>query len=345
MLINTEKDVPAEVKGWNWGAFLFTWIWGLFNNTWIALLALIPGVHFVMMFVLGNKGNEWAWQNKNWASVEQFHLAQRQWALYGVLGWGGLAVIFLLLPFTLISWKASTEIPEIRQIIDDFNPHRKFCNLALASAETDDRCYRTYGRPLQVRGQIYAAHDWRRGVSEMSIPVRGPRGEGVVYVRAQGNPASHDFRIERAEMANQQERFLLNTSRGNWQERADVRVAAAIPARNVFNAREPVGSDDAEELYREALSRIEQDEKVSRLLGNQITATVENATVNNHGPMGTAEFKVGLQGNGNAGMLDLKGMRSMGKWVFDGADLEIRTATGSETVQYPSMIPEAVPAR
>ena len=73
------KDVPQEVKGWNWGAFGLSWIWGLGNDTYIALLALVPIIGFFMIFILGAKGSEWAWQNGNWKSVEDFKNRQRKW--------------------------------------------------------------------------------------------------------------------------------------------------------------------------------------------------------------------------------------------------------------------------
>jgi hypothetical protein len=58
-------EIPAEIDRWNWGAFLLNWVWGVGNNTFIALLTLIPGVGFVMIFVLGAKGR-WAWRNGRW---------------------------------------------------------------------------------------------------------------------------------------------------------------------------------------------------------------------------------------------------------------------------------------
>jgi Cytochrome oxidase complex assembly protein 1 len=87
--------IPPEIDRWNWGAFLFNWIWGIGNNTYIALLALIPVVGIVMMFVLGAKGSRWAWRNGRWDSVEHFKRVQRKWAiwgfviLFGVLALGG----------------------------------------------------------------------------------------------------------------------------------------------------------------------------------------------------------------------------------------------------------------
>ena len=77
--------VPEEVKGWNWGAFVLTWIWGICNGVLIALLSLIPLFNFIWAFVLGVKGNEWAWRNKKWDSVEHFKSTQRSWNIAGIV--------------------------------------------------------------------------------------------------------------------------------------------------------------------------------------------------------------------------------------------------------------------
>ena len=87
--------VPPEAQRWNWGAFFLTWIWGLGNQVYIALLALIPLVGLVMIFVLGAKGNEWAWRNKRWDSVEHFVRVQKKWAAWGV----GIFLVIVLLSF------------------------------------------------------------------------------------------------------------------------------------------------------------------------------------------------------------------------------------------------------
>jgi hypothetical protein len=79
--------VPQEIKKWSWGAFLLNWIWGIGNSVWIALISLIPIplIGLIMMFVLGAKGNEWAWQSKKWESIERFQKTQRAWAIAGVI--------------------------------------------------------------------------------------------------------------------------------------------------------------------------------------------------------------------------------------------------------------------
>jgi len=98
-----DSEVPPVIITWNWGAFFLSVIWGLSNRTYIALLTLIPVVGIPMVFVLGFKGNEWAWQNKRWKSIEQFQHVQKLWSIWGIFFFifGTLASIFaasILLP-------------------------------------------------------------------------------------------------------------------------------------------------------------------------------------------------------------------------------------------------------
>ena len=90
--LGKQAQVPSEVRGWNWGAFFLNWIWGIGNSTYIALLMFVPIVNLVMPFVLGAKGNEWAWRNRAWRSVEQFKATQRKWA------WSGFIVVLVIIP-------------------------------------------------------------------------------------------------------------------------------------------------------------------------------------------------------------------------------------------------------
>lgn len=87
------KEIPEGVKGWSWGAFLLNWIWAIGNKTWIGLLALVPYLGFIMAIVLGIKGREWAWQNNDWASVEEFDRVQRAWSKWAIIIIGGLIVV------------------------------------------------------------------------------------------------------------------------------------------------------------------------------------------------------------------------------------------------------------
>ena len=87
-------DIVA--KKFNWGAFLLSWIWGLGNKTFITLIvfvisfiAMIPFLGWIALLGVqiwfGIKGNEWAWQNKRWDSIEEFHSVQKKWAIAGVI--------------------------------------------------------------------------------------------------------------------------------------------------------------------------------------------------------------------------------------------------------------------
>jgi len=89
--------LPDGIKGWSWGAFFFNWVWAIGNKTWIGLLAFIPYVGFIMAFILGFKGREWAWQNKHWENVEHFNHVQKLWSIWALV----LFVLALLLGIIL----------------------------------------------------------------------------------------------------------------------------------------------------------------------------------------------------------------------------------------------------
>jgi hypothetical protein len=76
--------VPPEIQGWNWGAFLLNWIWALAHKAWLGfVLSFFLGI--VGAIVCGLKGNEWAWQNNRYQSVEHFRESQGKWTKWGVI--------------------------------------------------------------------------------------------------------------------------------------------------------------------------------------------------------------------------------------------------------------------
>ena len=93
--LGKNSPIPPGIKKWSWGAFLMGWIWGIGNKVWIALLVFIPLVNLVMPFILGAKGNEWAWQSKKWVSIEDFHMVQRLWMYWGI-GLSCAAIIYYI---------------------------------------------------------------------------------------------------------------------------------------------------------------------------------------------------------------------------------------------------------
>ncbi len=94
--MNKYKQVPDEIKGWSWGAFFLSWIWAIGNKTWIGFLVFVPFVGFIFSFVLGAKGREWAWKNKDWESVEHFNKVQKSWDYWGCLIFFITLLIFII---------------------------------------------------------------------------------------------------------------------------------------------------------------------------------------------------------------------------------------------------------
>lgn len=82
---NDPNMVPPGVKKWNWGAFMFNLWWGIGNKVYLSLLCLIPIVNIVMMFILGAKGNEWAWKNNQYRDVEELRRSQESWSRAGLV--------------------------------------------------------------------------------------------------------------------------------------------------------------------------------------------------------------------------------------------------------------------
>ena len=94
------SPIPADIRGWNWGAFLMTILWGLGNGVyWRSFLVIVPVVGIIMPFVLGAKGNKWAWQSKQWDSIEHFKSTQKKWALGGLLLFFATIALLVLMTF------------------------------------------------------------------------------------------------------------------------------------------------------------------------------------------------------------------------------------------------------
>lgn len=102
-------EAPNEIKGWNWGAFMFSIIWGIGNRTYLPLLCLIPFFNIVWVFVCGFKGNEWAWNSGQFLmeDVNTFKEIQKTWNRAGLVWFIiviALIVLYLFLGIALFSY-------------------------------------------------------------------------------------------------------------------------------------------------------------------------------------------------------------------------------------------------
>lgn len=121
--------IPQEIKGWNWGAFFLNFFWGIGNSTYFALLMFVPILNLIIPFILGAKGNEWAWKNRRWIDVQHFKRTQKKWAITGFLLFGvGLPSFFLLIMSALKGEAFDLAVEEIRnssEVVENLGPDIK----------------------------------------------------------------------------------------------------------------------------------------------------------------------------------------------------------------------------
>lgn len=161
--------VPPEINRWNWGAFLLTWIWGIGNSTFIAFLMFVPFVNFIMWFVLGAKGSAWAWQNKQWDSVEDFKRTQRKWAMAGAIV--AVAGVLLAAGMFMAATKAMKNTGAYK--------------LATAELQANPEVAQILGTPIATgipMGNIEVKGT--DGKASLTFSAEGPKGKGIVFVKA-----------------------------------------------------------------------------------------------------------------------------------------------------------------
>ncbi|HIP29307.1 MAG TPA: DUF4339 domain-containing protein [Sulfurospirillum arcachonense] len=161
--------VPSEIKGWSWGAFLLNWVWGIGNSTYIALLMFVPLVNIVMLFVLGAKGNEWAWKNRTWRDVEHFKKTQQKWAITGVVLVCVVTPLFAFSIFSMLKGEAYDQ--------------------SLVLVRSNVEVVELVGEPIEsgyfVTGSIQYNGD--KGNATLYYNITGSKKEAKVYILAHKN--------------------------------------------------------------------------------------------------------------------------------------------------------------
>ena len=109
-----ENNFPNELNKFNWGAFLLSWIWGVMHKKyvtlWILPSVIIPFIGPLALAIwFGIAGNKWAWESKQWASVEEFNEAQKFWVrLWLVLFISSIIILIKLFIFFAIIGSVET---------------------------------------------------------------------------------------------------------------------------------------------------------------------------------------------------------------------------------------------
>lgn len=217
--------LPAEISGWNWGAMLLNWIWGIGNKTWIALLMFVPVVNLVMFFVLGAKGNEWAWRNKKWDSVEHFRAVQRKWALSSVAVIAGIGVLIAVAVFAAAQAMKSS-VPYLQ---------------AAAAVSTDAAVAQAIGTPVEVGGPSGSiSSSGGAGKAEFSFDAKGPKGKGTVSMEA--TESGGQWTIDKLELALESGARFPVASTPRVGKAADAPTAPTAPAPTAAGAATQVGA-------------------------------------------------------------------------------------------------------
>lgn len=169
--VEQTKSTPPEIDHWNWGAFGLTWIWGIANRTPAAWLVLVPVAGWIgMPFVLGLKGNAWAWRNRQWPDVATFQRAQRAWAKRALIAWlaalsaAALGAVFMA--HVLTSSEAF--------------------KLARAQLTSDPAVVEQLGNPIVLgtpRGSL-KVKGGGSGEAQLEFSIVGPKARGRAYVSA-----------------------------------------------------------------------------------------------------------------------------------------------------------------
>lgn len=93
--MDNQITIPAQIKRWNWGAFLLTPFWCMRHGIWSGLLLFIPILGFFIPVILGVKGSQKAWIKNSHEPVDAFLKRQRFWGFSGLFIWIALiALVF-----------------------------------------------------------------------------------------------------------------------------------------------------------------------------------------------------------------------------------------------------------
>ena len=191
----SHSGVPREVQGWNWGAFLLNWIWAIGNRCYFGLLTFVPLFGLAVPFILGWKGNAWAWRKGDWHSVTAFRRAQRRWAQAALLTWCGAIVGAVALYFGITASLKRTAAFELAQ----------------AAIESDPQVTQALGAPLRMGniGGSISKNGGGGGQAELSFAVTGSHGAAKAYAGARQR--AEQWTLEHLELVFDDGRHLVLT--------------------------------------------------------------------------------------------------------------------------------------
>jgi Cytochrome oxidase complex assembly protein 1 len=168
------EPIPPEIKKWNWGAFFLNWIWAIPHGAWVGLILMfVPFVNFIVPFVFGMKGNQWAWKNNRWESVEQFNQVQKKWAKAGVI-----VASFMLIACVGLFFLFYVAFKDSKQY-----------RMSVAAIQKNPEVIRYVGQPFTIEGPqgFNSSEIGPTGEAQINILIKGPKAKVTVSTELEKN--------------------------------------------------------------------------------------------------------------------------------------------------------------
>lgn len=200
---NNIERMPKEIKKWNWGAFFLSFIWGIAHKVYFSLLFFVPFFGLLVPFILGFKGNEWAWKKDNWENVEEFKRSQKKWSRAGIAVVGGSILMGLVM--VMIMFYSIGRMEPVDNALMELNANTEATNYL--------------GDNIQRKGFLFTGSvstTGSTGDANISFPVKGEQSVGKVYMIAKKEMGIWEIKKLVLEIEEENYRFdiLENTSGG-----------------------------------------------------------------------------------------------------------------------------------
>ncbi len=160
------KEIPNEIKRWNWGAFLLAPFWCLRHGVRFGFCLFIPFFALVVPFILGATGNKKAWIAGDYDSVDSFLKKQRFWRN---LGFSAPAIIVLSFLSLMLYLNNSADIQYSFKI-----------------ASSNKRLIEHLGEPIKKdffhAGILYDNNDKQLPLKQVEFGVKGSKNKGTVQL-------------------------------------------------------------------------------------------------------------------------------------------------------------------
>lgn len=109
-----QLPLPDQQK-LNWGAFILPLFWAMAHRVWIGAFAIVPIAAPAISLIMLIKGNEWAWQSRQFRDVAEFRSVQRAWFVGGLIFVGVVFIVSSIVGYQracdLSDYAASPRIP------------------------------------------------------------------------------------------------------------------------------------------------------------------------------------------------------------------------------------------